>query len=113
MTDKIPSCHDSVTIACQLCHSDFLASGRKIYCSNACRASAYRIRRDKTQKIPVVIAKQQPRRPITVYECNICGSRTLGEQRCEECQKFMRRVGIGGYCPHCDEAVTYDELTVN
>ncbi|KJF18782.1 MULTISPECIES: hypothetical protein [Acidithrix] len=112
MSNEIPLRHDSVTIACPVCHSDFLVSGRKTYCSERCRASAYRARRDSTQpKVPVV-GKKQPLKPITVYECDICGERALGEQRCDECQKFMRRVGFGGLCPHCDGAVAYDELTV-
>jgi hypothetical protein len=47
---------------------------------------------------------------MTVYECDACGVRAIGEQRCGECSSFMRRVGIGGACPHCDEPVTVAEL---
>ena len=46
----------------------------------------------------------------TVYECEDCGVRTVGSQRCEECLRFMRRVGMGGTCPSCDEPVTVAEL---
>jgi hypothetical protein len=46
----------------------------------------------------------------TVYECAACGSRLLGEQRCEECATFMHRIGTGGNCPSCHEPVTIDEL---
>jgi len=49
------------------------------------------------------------RRSSTVYECGDCGTRSLGEQRCE-CGRFMRRVGTGGHCPHCDEAVALSDL---
>lgn len=45
----------------------------------------------------------------TVYECDACGSRALGEQRCE-CGTFARRVGIGGCCPECDAPVAVEEL---
>jgi hypothetical protein len=47
---------------------------------------------------------------VTVYECNGCGARSLGIQRCEECLKFTRAVGIGGLCPCCYEPVAVSEL---
>ena len=50
------------------------------------------------------------RMPMTVYECDGCGARAVGEQRCAECSTFMRRVGIGGACPCCDEAITVADL---
>ncbi len=59
---------------------------------------------------PVTVPATQPRRPITVYECDNCGTRALGEQRCEDCATFMHRVGIGGHCPACDEPVAITEL---
>jgi hypothetical protein len=52
----------------------------------------------------------QHRRTITVYECDGCGTRTLGEQYCAQCRTFMRRVGVGGYCPSCDEPVAVSDL---
>jgi len=48
--------------------------------------------------------------PITVYECDACGERAVGRQRCDGCSTFMRRVGLGGACPCCDEAITVAEL---
>jgi hypothetical protein len=45
-----------------------------------------------------------------VYECDTCGARALGEQRCEECSTFMRRIGLGGLCPACDAPVAAKEL---
>jgi predicted amidophosphoribosyltransferase len=56
------------------------------------------------------VPRSKPRRPITVYECDSCGGRALGEQRCEECGAFMRRVGIGGCCPECDAPLAVSEL---
>jgi DNA polymerase II large subunit len=47
---------------------------------------------------------------MTVYECAGCGGRAVGEQRCAECSTFMRRVGLGGACPSCDEAITVADL---
>jgi len=103
-----PSCHDAVTMTCPVCHHAFRPTGRQKFCSDACRAAAYRRRRDALQ--PPVVPRAQPRRPITVYECDTCGSRAVGEQRCADCATFMRKVGIGGNCPCCDEPVAVTEL---
>ncbi len=104
-----PSCHDGVTITCPLCQRRFSPVGRQAYCSDACRAAAYRRRRDAARP-PVVVPAATPRRPITVYECDGCGTRAVGEQRCADCSTFMRRIGIGGCCPSCDEPVAVNEL---
>jgi len=50
------------------------------------------------------------RRPVTVYQCDTCGERALGEQYCPDCRTFMRRVGLGGCCPSCDAAIAVTEL---
>ncbi len=104
-----PSRHDVVTMCCAVCGSTFRPTGRQRYCSGACRAAAYRARRDSVQLI-VKVPKAQPRRPITVYECDTCGLRTIGEQRCEACGTFMRRIGLGGSCPSCSEPVAVVDL---
>ncbi len=103
-----PLRHDAVTMACPACGSLFTRSGRRRFCSDACRAAAYRRRRGVGQVIPVPQAR--PRRPITVYECQACGTRALGEQRCADCSTFMRKIGIGGECPCCNEPVAISDL---
>jgi len=104
-----PSRHDGVTMACPVCGRAFIAAGRRRSCSDACRAAAYRRRRAAAR--PVVVIPAAARRvPLTVYECDGCGARAVGEQRCTGCSTFMRRVGIGGACPCCDEAITVAEL---
>lgn len=108
MTD-LPSRHDGVTIACLICDQRFTPSGRRRFCSGACRAAAYRRRRD-FGNATIVVPAHRPRRPITVYECDNCGNRALGEQRCDHCSTSMRRVGIGGTCPACDDPVAITEL---
>lgn len=95
-------------MTCPVCQHNFTPVGRQKYCSDACRATAYRRRRD-ADRPPVTVPKAQPRRPITVYECDNCGTRALGNQHCE-CGTFMRRVGIGGCCPSCDDPVAVVEL---
>ena len=104
-----PSCHDGVTMACPVCQQRFKLIGRRRFCSDACRALAYRRRRDASRPT-VVVPAARPRGPITVYECDGCGGRALGDQRCEQCGTFMRRVGIGGCCPSCDEPIALSEL---
>jgi hypothetical protein len=96
-------------MTCPLCQHSFTPIGRQKYCSDACRAAAYRRRRDNTHPA-VTMPKAQPRQPITVYECDSCGARAVGDQRCETCGTFRRRVGIGGCCPSCDDPVAVVEL---
>lgn len=96
-------------MTCPVCQASFTPAGRRKFCSDACRAAAYRGRRDAGRP-PVVLAKAQPRRPVTVYECDGCGTRALGEQYCEGCRTFMRRVGLGGDCPSCGEPVVVTEM---
>ena len=105
-----PCCHDAVTMRCPVCQAPFVPVGRQTYCGDACRAAAYRRRRDAHNNAPVVVPKGKPRRPITVYECDDCGERALGDQYCQACSNFMRRVGVGGCCPTCDAPVAIAEL---
>jgi len=107
---ELPSRHDGVTMPCPVCRHPFTPAGRRRFCSDACRSAAYRRRHDARQATSLVVPKAQPRRPITVYACDGCGSRALGNQRCEDCGTFMRRVGIGGCSPCCDEPITVAEL---
>ena len=104
-----PSRHDGVTNTCPVCAQPFAPIGRRRFCTDACRAAAYRRRRNAGRQ-PVVVPASRPRRPITIYECGSCGARSLGEQRCDDCSTFMARVGLGGLCPCCDEPVAVDEL---
>jgi hypothetical protein len=40
----------------------------------------------------------------------MCDVRLIGEQYCEECHSFARRLGPGGNCPCCDEPISITEL---
>lgn len=46
----------------------------------------------------------------TVYQCPECEERYLGEQYCCDCGTFCRRLGAGGPCPCCGEAISVTEL---
>ena len=104
-----PSRHDAVTTPCPVCQHHFTPVGRQTYCTDACRAAAYRRRRDANRPA-VTIPASQHRRPVTVYECDTCGHRALGEQRCDDCGTFMRRIGHGGTCPGCEHPISVTEL---
>src|SRR4051794_16724893 len=94
---------DTATTTCSVCGVAFAHEGRQRYCSTACRQRAWRRRRDAP--CPPVPAK-----PTTVYECDSCATRALGEPYCQDCRTFMRRVGPGGPCPHCDELVALQDI---
>lgn len=96
---------------CPVCDAAFMASGRRRYCSGACRVAAHR-RRHRAEMVIDPLPPGPRGRDTTVYECAACGHRALGEQRCEDCSTFMSRIGIGGLCPCCDEPVSVDELLV-
>jgi len=106
---EAPSRHDGVTMACPVCGRAFTPGGRRRYCTDACRAAAFRRRRGGHPPA-IVVPTAASRVPVTVYECDGCGERAVGVQRCDGCSAFMRRVGIGGACPCCDAAVTVAEL---
>ena len=106
----MPSRNVCVTASCPVCGRPLPPGRARRWCSDACRQAAWRRRHRRPDYQPLPAA--QPKKPVTVYECSECGTRLLGEQRCE-CGSFMRRVGVGGLCPCCDEPVTVDELLGN
>lgn len=105
-----PLGNDAVTIPCPVCGTHFLPVGKRRYCRDACRVAAHRRRHQPPSVATALAPPCQPRRPHTVYECGSCGTRSLGQQRCDDCSTFTSRVGPGGLCPCCDEPVTIDEL---
>ena len=108
MNTDLPLRHDGVTMTCPVCEQPFTPNGRRRFCTDACKAVAYR-RRQTTRPAPTLLPAQQ-RRPVTVYECATCGHRALGQQRCDDCNTFMTRIGYGGLCPCCDEPTATNEL---
>jgi hypothetical protein len=89
---------------CPVCHSQFTPSGRRQYCSDACKQRAWRTRQNQAP-IPAKVAQID-----TVYTCPECDTRYLGERRCPDCNLFTRRLGPGGPCPHCDEPVALADI---
>ena len=117
MAGENPLSNDGVTIpertpptkTCPACGGTFQPSGRRRHCSDSCRQAAWR-RRQAPKATEVPIPPRGQKRSMTVYECEHCASRELGEQRCEECNSWRRAVGVGGDCPSCGEAISIQEL---
>ena len=95
------------TTRCPVCRRCYTPVGRELYCSTA---PAARPRSAAGTSNPARRWPPGPAGKITVYECPDCGDRYLGEQRCESCGTFARRVGIGGACPNCDGPVAISDL---
>jgi hypothetical protein len=113
-----PSRDDSVTmlgsarsIRCGICGQWFTARGRQLWCSAACRQMAFRRRSQSPLPTrPAILRRVGRGRVTTVYECPQCESRALGTQRCDDCNCFGFRVGMGGLCPRCEESVALVDL---
>jgi hypothetical protein len=93
-------------MVCGVCGRPFVPSGRRRFCSDACRQTAWRRRHPPA---PPPLPTRSPRLAI-VYECSGCGARYLGQQRCDECHRFCRRIGPGGLCLHCDQPIALADL---
>jgi len=100
---------DRATMTCPVCQRHFTPIGRQRYCCDPCRKTAFR-RRHQEPVAALTVPAARPRRDYTIYECPDCGERSLGEQRCQDCGTFPRRVGIGGPCPHCEQPVALADL---
>ena len=105
----IPPRNGNVTEPCLACGGPLPPGRPRTTCSDACRQTVWRRRHQTPATVPELPA-HQPRKPRTVYQCDNCDTRTLGNQRCEECNTFMRAIGPGGRCPCCDEPITFNEL---
>lgn len=130
MSAPFPSRDDSGTIEggtirparrCAGCGRAFVATGRQRHCSSACRKRVFRARHRPTLidhtgppehavDVATAAAVRRTRREHTVYECPDCGTRQLGVQRCEDCGRFGRALGLGGTCPGCADPVTLTDL---
>jgi hypothetical protein len=103
---------NETTPTCPICNAAFTPIRRQRYCSPACRQAAWRARHPATVVAPpVVVPPRTSRRDITVYQCPECETRYLGEQWCHACNRPCTRVDLGGLCPHCDEPITFQDIT--
>ena len=105
----IPPSNGSVTDTCCVCGGPLPPGRPRSTCSDACRQAKWR-RHHQVLVVPQPPPPNQPRKPVTVYECPECGTRQLGIQLCDACHSFMRRLGYGGLTPCCGEPATFEEL---
>jgi hypothetical protein len=105
----IPPRDDHETTRCPVCQRSFTPAGRQAYCSPRCRKTAFR-RRHQDPPAAITMPAARPRSRYAIYECPGCGQRQAGQQRCDDCGIFGRRIGTGGACPHCQEPVTISDL---
>ena len=99
--------------ACLVCGAALTASQRR-YCRRACQQYAYRLRhqplRPDLTLLRADLKRQRQLLQHTVYECPTCEIRSVGLQRCTECNTFARRIGLGGNCPECDAVLALTDL---
>jgi hypothetical protein len=110
--DGSPPGHPAPT--CVLCTAPRL-SGRGRYCSAACRQRAFRLRHTALPNLEEGLLRKALRRRATltehtVYECPTCETRSLGERRCSDCNRFCRVVGLGGACTDCEQPILLSDL---
>jgi len=97
---------------CPVCGTGLQGRADQRYCTPACRQSAFRARNTAAATRPEPMPSTgRGRREHTVYECGDCGQRLAGEQWCPDCQRPARRIGPGGSCPSCGDAVTHAQLS--
>jgi hypothetical protein len=109
-----PSHTANSSSTCLICGTP-LSTPQQRYCTRACQQHAYRLRRQPPTRLDVPLLRadlkrQQTLLQHTVYECPTCETRSVGEQRCAECNTFTRRIGFGGSCPECDAVILLTDL---
>ena len=91
-----------------------LSSSRARYCSRAHQQRAFRLRHQTSlpdlQRLRQELQRRRAVVAQTVYECQSCGQRLVGERRCPECNLFSRAIGLGGHCPECDTPLLLVDL---
>ena len=117
----IPMCDDTRNDSqpslgvCPVCTDSFPIDGRGTYCTPKCRQRAFRLRHRQVNRLTVTDFAAELRREHrllaqTVYECPSCQDRFLGARRCNDCNLWCRKVGLGGQCSSCDEVLTVSDL---
>jgi hypothetical protein len=101
--------NDTQPMACPVCATTFTPTRRQRYCTPACRQAAWRARHPNPRPATVVPARTR-RRDITVYQCQECDTRYLGQQYCHHCHQPCQRVDYGALCPQCDTPITISDI---
>jgi len=89
-----PSCHDGVTMVCPVCQQRFRPIGRRRFCSDACRALAYRRPpRRGAERASLSLWPVPGGRSPSMSATAVAAARW--HQRLRAVRTFMRRVGLG------------------
>lgn len=107
--------HTLVTPSTCLVCGSALTPTQQRYCTRACQQQAYRLRHQRTARRDLTqlrtdLQHRRQLRTYTIYECPTCETRSVGDQRCADCNTFTRAVGLGGNCPECDAVVLLSDL---
>jgi len=94
---------DGTATTSSVCRNPFGCLGRQRSCSSVCWQTARRSKRAAPAE-PVVSRSE------AVYACPNCEAHYLGEQRCEACNTWCRRLGPGAECPCYGEPVSILDL---
>lgn len=105
MTTDVSGAHAGAT--CPVCQRAVVPAGQRFCLLTACRVATTGV--DATAGTRGVLPRDR-RRSANVWGCDACGYRALGERRCPNCDTFMRKLGLGGPCPHCGDPVVVSEL---
>lgn len=98
----------ATTARCPTCGKAFIPTGRRRFCSDNCRKTGWKQIHRIRVEVPVLAVGR--RRNSTVYQCDECEERYVGQQWCPDCQRPCRRVGRGGLCPACEHPVAIEDL---
>ena len=102
------------TPPCLMC-GGLLITPRQRYCTRACQQQAYRLRHHRPAQLDLTSLRTELKRrrqlaEHTVYECPSCQTRSVGEQRCADCNTFARALGLGGQCPDCESVLLLTDV---
>ncbi len=107
------SSSDGSVPSCPVCSGPLPSSRARLLPAH--RQRAFRLRHVERAVVDVRQLRAELRRrkalvAHTVYERSVCGERSVGERRCQDCHVFSRALGLGGHCAECDHPMLLAEL---
>ncbi len=105
MPERPPREGSVTATGCQVCATPLAGRADQRFCSPTCRQTAHRRRGGTPTALTPVLPAGASRRDRTIYECDDCGERLIGQQWCHDCQRSCRRLDFGG-----GDAVTIADL---
>lgn len=106
MTSVRNDTQTTATTVCPQCGSRFTPLGRRRWCSDACRQSAWRLRRAAPRPT-------QPAKIDTVYECPQCQTATWAPNAATTATPGPAASDRADPAPHCDDIVAVIDLVAD